>query len=192
MADNIAETGDLILVTGPQEERLRVHSLILSMVSKPMRVLLGPDFKEGQTLATSGPEPAEIMLPEDDAMAMSVMCRVLHHQEDLAVSQLAPNVALKVATLADKYDCVAAVRSCLKVWVSHNHTTRNIDSLVQCMTAAYICDDALGFSAVTLSLLHDHVGPYYSILDEVSRRYLPLEMLSKYLSVFTDEIITKR
>jgi hypothetical protein len=46
----IAPDGDLLLIVGPEETRLRVHSMSLMAASKPFSVMFGPDGKEGHDM----------------------------------------------------------------------------------------------------------------------------------------------
>lgn len=41
---DIAVTGDVFLVVGPEQLKLRVHSLILKTTSKPFTAMLGPNW----------------------------------------------------------------------------------------------------------------------------------------------------
>jgi hypothetical protein len=46
----IAADGDVILVVGPEEVQLRVHSLFLKAASKPFSAMFGPDWREGHNM----------------------------------------------------------------------------------------------------------------------------------------------
>jgi hypothetical protein len=46
----IAADGDLILVVGPENVKIFVHSTFLKAASKPFSAMLGPDWKEGQNI----------------------------------------------------------------------------------------------------------------------------------------------
>lgn len=62
----VAPDGDLILIVGPEETKLLVHSMLLRAVSKPFSVMFGPDWKEGQAMLDRD-GPVELLLSEDDA-----------------------------------------------------------------------------------------------------------------------------
>lgn len=177
MTSDIAKDGDIVLVVGEDQERLRVYSVVMTIVSQPFRALLGPHFKEGQQSSTPGTQLKEILLPEDNAVAMKVMCMVLHHQGETVGEYLSPTVLLEVAILADKYDCVSAVRLYGKTWIFNNQTEGETKALVKCAATAYIFDDLLGFERITRSLVLLHVGPFYGLLDASSRLVLPTDIL---------------
>ena len=183
MASDIVEDGDTVLIVGSNEVRLHVHSVVVTMVSKPFRALLGPNFKEGQQPKTLGHQLKEIELPEDDAVAMKVVCKVLHHQGDTVDATLSPTILLNVAILADKYDCIAAVRAYGNIWLLNNLKSEETKIIVKIVAAAYIFQNSLGFKKMTRSLVHYHIGPYYGILDEQSRLVLPMDFLSMVYSI---------
>ena len=70
MTSDIAKDGDIVLVVGEDQERLRVYSVVMTIVSQPFRALLGPHYKEGQQSSTPGTQLKEIVLPEDNAVAI--------------------------------------------------------------------------------------------------------------------------
>jgi len=64
----ISPDGDLILIVGPEEAKLQVHSMLLVAVSKLFSVMFGLDWKEGHDMLDRD-GPAELLLPEDNAAA---------------------------------------------------------------------------------------------------------------------------
>ncbi|KAF7192228.1 hypothetical protein HII31_06260 [Pseudocercospora fuligena] len=100
---DIDPRGDVVLAVGQQDdgqpiERLRVSSAVLRLTSPAFAVLLGPHFKEGQTLSATS--RVEIPLPEDNVEAMRSLCLMLHMQHN----QLSPTAKefLEIAKLSDK------------------------------------------------------------------------------------------
>lgn len=81
--DKITTEGATILVIGPDEARLCVHSCLLQSASKVFKAMLGPLYREGQRSGLTGSKK-EIPLPEDDADAMTITCAVIHHRNDMA------------------------------------------------------------------------------------------------------------
>ncbi|CZT07043.1 uncharacterized protein RAG0_12649 [Rhynchosporium agropyri] len=78
---NIAADGDVILVVGPEKVKLRVLSLFLKAASEPFHAMFGPDWKEGHDMLDRD-TPVELLLPEDNALALKVICAVLHHRNN--------------------------------------------------------------------------------------------------------------
>jgi hypothetical protein len=88
------------------KRRVRVDSHTISAFSPVFRTMLGPNFREGQRQGTAE-NPKEIEFPDDDHVAMSILCHMLHLKpcEHLLRHQpyidLAKRV-LQLAMLADK------------------------------------------------------------------------------------------
>lgn len=77
----IAADGDVILVVGPEQVKLRVYSLFLKAASKPFSAMLGPDWKEGHNMLDRD-RPVELLLPEDNASALELICAIVHYRND--------------------------------------------------------------------------------------------------------------
>ncbi|KAL1852454.1 hypothetical protein VTK73DRAFT_9215 [Phialemonium thermophilum] len=159
----IAPDGDLILVVGPEEAKLRVHSVFLTAVSEPFSAMLGPDWKEGRALLDSD-GPAEISLPEDNAVALKIICSVIHHQTGNIPPTLAAGDILAVAVAADKYNCVRALRFASETWLRSPRD--EADELMLLAAAAYLFQDALAFKQITGALVLGYDGPYLALSSE--------------------------
>jgi hypothetical protein len=86
--------------------------------SKFFSVMLGPDWKEGNGLRDRD-GPYEILLPEDNAAALKIICSIIHHQNSEVPQTLAADDVLAVAVAADKYGCVNALRFASESWLQH-------------------------------------------------------------------------
>ena len=159
----ISPDGDLILIVGPEEAKLRVHSMFLTLVSKPFSAMLGPDWKEGHDLLDSN-KPAEILLPEDNAAALEIICSIIHHQNRDVPRTLAAGDILAVAVTADKYDCIRALRFASESWLRSSRDEAS--SLMLLTAAAYLFRDAPAFKEITRALILDHHGPYLALSCE--------------------------
>ncbi|KAL3479211.1 hypothetical protein BJX99DRAFT_255740 [Aspergillus californicus] len=160
-AVDIAADGDLILVVGPENIRLRVYSLTLKSTSKPFSAMLGPDWKEGRALEDGC---AELLLPEDDAVAMEYICAIIHHQNMMLPTTMAPYDILKVAVAADKYNFVDALRFASKSWLYPCNAKAAV--LMVLAAAAYAFQDPQAFRNLTKSLILNHGGSYRSLSIE--------------------------
>lgn len=100
---NIADSGDVILVVGQEEaqKQFRVSSHMLRAASKAFNVMFGPLFQEGQQLDVN--QPKSVPLPDDDADAMEILCRIIHLQNDSVTDDMDEDEVLAVAKLVDKY-----------------------------------------------------------------------------------------
>lgn len=97
--EDIAVVGDVILVVGPEKIRLRVHSLTLKATSQAFSAMLGSNWKEGRDLIEKG--LVNLLLPEDNAMAMKYVCAIIHHQNKMLPNDMAPPDVLDIAITAD-------------------------------------------------------------------------------------------
>lgn len=104
----IASDGDLIVVVGSEETKLRVHSMLMMAVSKPFSVMLGPDWKEGHGIRDHD-GLSELSLPDDDAVALEIICSIIHYQNKKVPRTLPACDFLAVAVVADKYGCMDAL-----------------------------------------------------------------------------------
>lgn len=162
---NVAADGDVILVVGPEKVKLRVHSLFLKTASKPFSVLFGPDWQEGHNMLDRG-GPVELLLPEDNARALKLICVIIHHQNKKVPQTLAAGDVLRVAVIADKYDCVDALKFASGNWL---RPSKNAPGDLMLLTAAaYLFQNAQAFNEITRALILNYNGPYLALLcDEV-------------------------
>ena len=75
---DIAAAGDVVLVVGPENIRMRIHSLTLKATSNAFSVILGVNWKGGRDLLEDG--SVELLLPKENAKAMEYICAIIHHQ----------------------------------------------------------------------------------------------------------------
>ncbi|XEV07515.1 hypothetical protein FSHL1_012802 [Fusarium sambucinum] len=167
---DIAPDGDLILVVGPKKTKLRVRSTLLAAASKPFSAMLGPNWKEGNDLRHQQ-GPFELLLPEDDAVAMQIICVVIHYQNDKLSRTLDADDVFAVAVAANKYDCAHVLRFARESWL--RTYGKESHSLVLLAASAYLFQDASAFRVITGVLVLNHVGSYLSLrIDEVES-FLP-------------------
>ena len=109
--------GDVRFVFGDSgnENGLRVSSKVLSIASPVLKALFSPKYAEGAALCGSQ-DVLEILLPDDDPEAMTLMCHVLHHGNHTP-EKLSVELLEKTATLCDKYDVVRAFTAWSDFWL---------------------------------------------------------------------------
>jgi hypothetical protein len=100
---DIAEDGNVVLIVGTEERRLRVSSSSLTNVSKVFRTMFGPHFSEGQNLGDISRGPKEVHMPEDNADAIEIICSLMHFRG--VPEEIEPDLMLQVAVATDKFDC---------------------------------------------------------------------------------------
>jgi hypothetical protein len=159
----IAPDGDLFLIVGPEETKLRVRSMLLMAASKPFSVMFGPNWKEGHDMLDRD-GPSELLLSEDNAAALKIICSIIHHQNREVPRTLAAGDVLAVAVAADKYDCVDALRFASESWLRPSRDEAG--NLMLLAAAAYLFQNAQAFKEITRALILDYDGPYLALAWE--------------------------
>ena len=156
-AYDIAPTGDTILVVGEEKIQLRVHSACMRKASKIFNAMFGPHFAEGQP--SNRDVPKEIPLLDDDATAITIICVVIHHRDDLMPDVLEPEDAVETLLAADKYDCVLALghAMCQRLDFKEHITPALLGSL---LIVAYVSNDSDAFRRITQKLITGTSQPY--------------------------------
>ena len=86
--NDIFAGGDVVIVVGPEEKRMRVSSTILKNASKYFAALLGPHFREGQDVGKNLSK--EITMPEEGAQSLEVIFNVIHLRNEAVPKSLTP------------------------------------------------------------------------------------------------------
>lgn len=159
----IADDGNVILVVGPDERRLRVSSASLANASKVFSRMFGPHFSEGNSLDDVGSGPKEVHMPEDDADAMEIICSMMHFREVPDVIE--PGVMLLVAIAADKFDCRTVLQYISTIWLNPKESS-NLTDLAHLMAAAYLLDNRKAFSRITSAMTFRHGGSYLILTEQ--------------------------
>ncbi|KAE9978166.1 hypothetical protein EG327_007504 [Venturia inaequalis] len=147
--------GDVLLVVGSNKSQvsLQVSSKVLSVASKMFKTMFFGQFKEAVELANST-TPYEVLVPDDEPVAMIALCSVLHHVEftpDLSVLNLSD-----FAGVADKYDAVKACKLAGKAWLDHICLQIYGMSgflLIRLLNVSYIFDDYQKFKNISKMVL---------------------------------------
>lgn len=158
-----AADGDVILVVGQEKVKLRVYSLFLKAASKPFSAMFRPDWKEGHDMLDRD-GPVEVLLPEDNAGALQLICAIIHHRNNKVPQTLAAGDVLRVAVTADKYDCVDALKFASGNWLRPGKN--EAEDLMLLTTAAYLFKDAQAFKEITRELILNHHGSYLALSCE--------------------------
>lgn len=86
-----------------------VSAKVLELAARVFKRMLKSKFKEG--LAHRTPQkPLVLLLLEDDDETLKVLFHVLHFSSMREFMGLDLNLHLKLARLADRYDCIPAIR----------------------------------------------------------------------------------
>jgi hypothetical protein len=151
----IAANGNVILVVGPEKMKLRVYSLFLQATSRPFSAMFGPDWNKGYNM------PVELPLPEDNAVALKLICAIIHHCNEMVPQTLAARDVLGIAVTADKYDCISALKFAGGHWLQPREFEAG--DLMVLAAAAYLFQNAQAFKEITKTMILNHSSPYLTL-----------------------------
>jgi hypothetical protein len=170
---DISPDGDVVLVVGPRNVRLRIHSQCLRCASKVFDAMFRPHWSEGQGLSKNFPR--EVPLVEGDADALRTICCVIHHRNDDVPQSLTPKEVLQIVIEADKYDLNVALKYASVEWLKPRGNADRVD-MGYLLAAAFLFGDMDTFVAHTLELILHYKGSYLEFLDdEITSQIVPLK-----------------
>lgn len=156
----IDREGDVILVL--KDVELRVSSKVLSLASPVFKTMFGPSFVEGKSITSSS--PSRITLTDDNPIAMVNLCNIIHYQTKSMPKQPDQPFLDQLAIVADKYDCIEALRSSTHMWLTtlEAEAASVIEeepstSIGKLLYPAYTFDCAIAFEKITRSMVY-YVG----------------------------------
>ncbi|KAF1365202.1 hypothetical protein EJ07DRAFT_161287 [Lizonia empirigonia] len=160
---DISPDGDIILIIGAENVRLRVHSQCLRSASKPFGAMFGSRWSEGQGLSKGS--PTEVPLPEDDANAMRTICYIIHHRNGLVSQHLMTKEVLQIAIEVDKYDLKIALKYASVEWLKPRVNAER-EEMGHLLVAAFLFDNTDAFMTHTITLILHYNGSYLDFLDD--------------------------
>ena len=149
------------------------------MLASPVfAVMFGGRFLEGQSLPTTS--PPELPLPDDNATAMSVLCKIMHLQtENISTSMNYADLGT-LALLADKYDCTHLLRPWRATWFPALVTFKICDTLEKPLIAAYIFNMPDEFFKISQSMIRDSAEPL-DIVAALEQDVLPIRVMDQII-----------
>ncbi|KAK5741532.1 hypothetical protein LTR17_003970 [Elasticomyces elasticus] len=165
---NVAADGDVYLVCGEPAVKIKVSSSILIRPSTEFAARLKSHFDEG---SVKPDHPVEIPLPADSYGAMRDLCDLLHGNTITGVS--GPKAAARIYKLAvviDKYRCtkildLQAQGLLLGYWDKYGQGYLSLSALSRMTAAAYLLDQARGFSIATHHMIVGTAEFYSGLLN---------------------------
>jgi hypothetical protein len=91
---------------------------------------------------------------------------------------LAAGDVLAVAVVADKYDCVNALKFASETWLRTSGD--EFDNLVLLTAAAYLFRNAQAFKGITRALVLHYDGPYLALCTDEDESIMPWKVFCKY------------
>jgi hypothetical protein len=106
------------LGVGQDDVEIETIPEVMANASPVFRSMLRPN-RSAEGHCTSHTEPFVILLEEDDASAMKIICDIFHLRSNkIPVEDMTSDTMADIATLVDKYDCAAAIQPWPKLWLS--------------------------------------------------------------------------
>ena len=136
---DIADDGNIILIVGPEERRLRVSASSLANVSKVFSTMFGPHFNKGQNMDDISSGPKEVHIPEDNADAIKIICSMMHFRS--IPQEVGSDLMLDIAIAADKFDCGIVLQHAGILWLDPKKS-KDLVELARLMAASYLLDNS--------------------------------------------------
>lgn len=153
--------GDVVLEF--KDECLLVSSKVLSLVSPVFAAMFKPQFKEGIQFRLAGGETLTVPLPEDDAKAFTLLCKVIHHRCDEIPAEPDISCLENLACICDKYHCTRAIINCCVLWLQKLIKAAPPEGLNRLLLVAYILDLPEFFSTISWEILLLQPGPFVNL-----------------------------
>lgn len=151
----ICAKGDVILLIGTEQKKIRSLSSILRNLSNDFDKLIVRNFAEDQILWCR--DTHKVHMPDDSAMAGEIIRSIIHLRNDVVPLHLASQDVYDIAITADKFDCTLVVKQASTLWLDQRNVT-DIRSLSRLMTAAYILRNPEAFSNKIFAMIMQHQG----------------------------------
>ena len=159
---DISTEGDIVLVVGPENVRMRVQSQCLLCASKVFGAMFKPYWSEGQGLSKESPR--DVLLVEDDVDALRIICCVIHYRNEDVPEFLTPKEVLQIAIEADKYDLNVALKYARVQWLKPRDSLDLVD-MGYFLAATFMFGDVEMFITHGLELILHHKSSYMELLE---------------------------
>jgi len=111
---------------------------------------------------------------------MTLICLIIHRQNDYVPKQLDPREVFLVARLGDKYDCLVALEGAFSHWLTLDpKDLPNDEDLGFLMASAYLLDHAEGFEIFTRALIFRYGNSYLHLTDQEYADTIPWRIFRK-------------
>ena len=100
-------------------------------------------FAEGAALSSASPRV--VALPDDDADAVTTVCKIIHVQTADVATTTTPTKLADIAVVCHKYDCVDVVRAWSLLWIADIMQKPTSADFEKILVATYLLDMASEF-----------------------------------------------
>lgn len=146
----IDPSGNLVVAIGVVCQLVKVNSTLLCAVSPVFKTMLGPSFKEGQSVSDLG---NPLKLPEDDSIATINMFHLAHFNAS-SINSSCKDWVQKLLVVCDKYKCTLRFKDFFVLQLirsQQNVTTSYSDA--DAFVMAYLMDDQKSFDELSESIV---------------------------------------
>lgn len=189
---DIFEDADLVLAL-PGPTFLGVSSAVLAFTSPVFKAMLSPNVQEGN-MTRSRDYPQEISLPNDEPLAMEILCTVLHGGDATPLLQCHSGIikldvdqVLNLAIVAAKYACAGAITFVAQTMLARHMTHfvggYHMGEYANLAAAAYLLNLPHYFALYTRRLVLDETTSYSPLLAHRSMGKLPPYILRQSSSI---------
>ncbi|KAK1807533.1 hypothetical protein LTR12_018119 [Friedmanniomyces endolithicus] len=151
---------------------LRVSSKILSVASTFFKTMFESGFREALE-PHFDLTPTQIPLPDDDRIALTTVCRVVHYRAREAPQALTADDLVRIEAICDKYDFTEA----LQMWSSSVLRTEiaraDIDDMYKLLEAVSLLDSWEEYGQVLTQIILRRLGPCkHSPMNTISEEHV--------------------
>ncbi|MCJ1290939.1 hypothetical protein MMC34_002481 [Xylographa carneopallida] len=161
-AVEIDPRGDVILeFTNPDGKKasLLVSSKVMSLASPVFDNMFNSSFSECYQNHAAG-KILIVLLPQDDAEAFTIICKVIHHRTDEVSQKITVDCIVNIAMLCDKYKVVRAISPSSAAWFQAPLADIFVRSDFKLLDAAFVLDAPYAFSRISWDIIMSHTGLY--------------------------------
>ncbi|KAF4979602.1 hypothetical protein FZEAL_4231 [Fusarium zealandicum] len=168
----IVNDGDVVLVVGPEQQKIRVSADLLRQSSPVFKAMLDSNMKEGLALSlrANNAPPTEIELPADSALIVWLAYRFLYCSHPV-LENISTVQMRDVAILANKYQMTERFRFPGKFWLQvprkYKTPETRIRGLWRLLVTAYWLHLEDDFFKVSIQIVQLKMSPFMRLISLV-------------------------
>ena len=168
---DISPDGDVVLVVGPRNARLRIQSQVLWCALNVFGAMFGPTWSEGQGLSKESPR--EVRLVEDNVDVLRIIYYIIYYRNNNVPQSLTLIEVLQIAIKADKYNLNIALKYARAQWLKLRGRPERVD-IGYLLAVAFLFGDIGMFVAHAIGLILYYTGSYLEFFDnEITSQTVP-------------------
>lgn len=165
----ITPLGDLILVVGGNEVRVRVHSAVIRDAA--------PIMLNG--IQASERKPAELRLPDEEPEAIELLCKIWHCTTGLA-STPTPRVMFLMAQSASKFSAISRASLMARIWIKDLSASEKTQDLWYLLVTASLMRMGDYFATISRHLVMNHSGSFRNLIGHGEMDSVALQLTREF------------